>query len=53
MSIHTLKKAFEALTPGRQRGYHIFFSQAKQSATRVSRIKKYTLAILAGKGMQD
>ncbi len=49
----SLKKAFEALTPGRQRGYHIFFSQAKQSATRVSRIKKYTPAILSGKGMQD
>ena len=48
-----LKKAFEALTPGRQRGYHIFFSQAKQSATRVSRIEKYTPKILAGKGMQD
>ena len=49
----SLKKAFEALTPGRQRGYHIFFSQAKQSATRVSRIEKYTPKILAGKGMQD
>lgn len=48
-----LKKAFDALTPGRQRGYHIFFSQAKQSATRTSRIEKYTPAILAGKGMQD
>lgn len=48
-----LKKAFEALTPGRQRGYHIFFSQAKQSVTRVSRIEKYIPSILAGKGMQD
>ena len=49
----SLKKAFDGLTPGRQRGYHIFFSQAKQSATRTSRIEKYTPAILAGKGMQD
>ena len=49
----SLKKAFEALTPGRQRGYHIFFSQAKQSATRLSRIEKYTSKIIEGKGMQD
>lgn len=49
----SLKKAFEALTPGRQRGYHIYFSQAKQSATRTSRIEKYIPAILAGKGMQE
>jgi len=49
----SLKKAFDGLTPGRQRGYHIFFSQAKQSATRSERIEKYTPAILAGKGMQD
>lgn len=49
----SLKQAFEALTPGRQRGYHIFFSQAKQSATRISRIEKYTANILAGKGMQE
>ena len=48
-----LKKAFDALTPGRQRGYNIFFSQAKQSTTRISRIEKYTPKILAGKGMQD
>jgi uncharacterized protein YdeI (YjbR/CyaY-like superfamily) len=49
----SLKKAFESLTPGRQRGYHIFFSQAKQSATRSSRIQKYIPAILSGKGLQD
>ena len=49
----SLRKAFEALTPGRQRGYHIFFSQAKQSATRTSRIEKFIPKILAGKGMQD
>ncbi len=49
----SLKKAFQLLTPGRQRGYHIYFSQAKQSNTRTSRIQKYTLHIIAGKGMQD
>jgi uncharacterized protein YdeI (YjbR/CyaY-like superfamily) len=46
------KKAFEALTPGRQRGYIHFFSQPKQSKTRISRIEKYTPQILAGKGWQ-
>ena len=49
----SLEKAFQSLTPGRQRGYHIYFSQAKQSNTRTSRIHKYTPHILAGKGMQD
>ena len=48
-----LKKAFEALTPGRQRGYQIFFSQAKQSATRIARIEKYIQHILNGKGYQE
>ncbi|MBS1664557.1 MAG: YdeI/OmpD-associated family protein [Bacteroidetes bacterium] len=48
-----LKKAFYALTPGRQRGYLLHFSQAKQSATRESRIEKYTPQILAGKGLND
>jgi len=48
-----LKSAFEALTPGRQRGYGFFFSAAKQSKTRVSRIEKCIPDILAGKGMQD
>jgi len=48
-----LKKAFEALTPGRQRGYILFFSQPKQSKTRIARIEKYTSHILAGKGYQD
>lgn len=48
-----LEKAFNSLTPGRQRGYHIYFSQAKQSNTRTSRIQKYTPHIFAGKGMQD
>ena len=48
-----LKKAFESLTPGRQRGYHIFFSQAKQSQTRHARIQKNIPRILSGKGMFD
>lgn len=48
-----LKVAFEALTPGRQRGYLLYFSGAKQSKTRESRIEKCTPQILAGKGLQD
>ena len=48
-----LKKAFEALTPGRQRGYLLYFSSAKQSKTRESRIEKYTPQILDGKGLED
>lgn len=48
-----LKKAFEALTPGRQRAYLLHFSAAKQAATRISRIEKCIPAILAGKGLND
>ncbi len=48
-----LKTAFEALTPGRQRGYLIHFTQAKQSKTRFSRIEKWTPKILNGEGMHD
>jgi uncharacterized protein YdeI (YjbR/CyaY-like superfamily) len=48
-----LKKAFESLTPGRQRGYLIFFSAAKQPETRFARIEKYTKQILCGKGITD
>jgi uncharacterized protein YdeI (YjbR/CyaY-like superfamily) len=48
-----LKKAFEALTPGRQRGYILYFSAAKQSKTRESRIEKYVAQILDGKGLED
>jgi uncharacterized protein YdeI (YjbR/CyaY-like superfamily) len=48
-----LKKAFYALTPGRRRGYLLHFNQAKQSATRVSRIQKYIPVILDGKGIHD
>ncbi|MBE2978581.1 YdeI/OmpD-associated family protein [Priestia megaterium] len=49
----TLKTAFEALTPGRQRAYILYFSKAKQSKTRESRIEKYTENILNGKGLND
>ncbi len=48
-----LQDAFEALTPGRQRGYILYFSAAKQSKTRVSRIEKYIPHILDGKGIND
>ncbi len=48
-----LKKAFFALTPGRQRGYLLYFSSAKQAATREARVKKYTKQILNGKGLDD
>lgn len=48
-----LKAAFKALTPGRQRGYLLHFSQPKQSTTRESRIAKSTPGILAGKGLND
>lgn len=48
-----LKAAFEALTPGRQRGYLMFFSAPKQSATRSARIEKSMPAIFEGKGIHD
>lgn len=48
-----LKTAFEALTPGRQRAYLLYFSKAKQSKTRESRIEKYIEQILNGKGLND
>lgn len=51
--IPELKTAFEALTPGRQRAYLLYFSSAKQSKTRESRIEKYLPHILDGKGMDD
>ncbi len=47
------KDAFYALTPGRQRGYLLYFSQAKQSATRSSRIVKMMPKIYEGKGYND
>ncbi|MCI0751635.1 MAG: YdeI family protein [Flammeovirgaceae bacterium] len=48
-----LKNAFSALTPGRQRGYLLYFSSAKQSKTRESRIEKCMPKILKGKGLED
>ncbi|HUW40114.1 MAG TPA: YdeI/OmpD-associated family protein, partial [Rectinemataceae bacterium] len=48
-----LRAAFEALTPGRQRAYIFHFSQAKQSATRASRVEKCVPKILDGLGLDD
>ena len=49
----SLKTAFEALTPGRQRGYIFYFSQPKQSKTREARVEKSLPKILDGKGLDD
>jgi uncharacterized protein YdeI (YjbR/CyaY-like superfamily) len=51
--IPELKTAFEALTPGRQRGYILHFSAPKQAKTRVSRIEKAMQKIFSGKGLDD
>jgi len=48
-----LKTAFEALTPGRQRAYILYFSAPKQSKTRASRVEKYIPKIFNGKGLND
>ena len=48
-----LKKAFDSLTPGRQRAYLFYFSQPKQSKTREARVEKYIKQILSGKGLDD
>src|SRR6185437_5165701 len=48
-----LKKAFNALTPGRQRGYLLYFSAPKQSKTREARVEKSMPQILKGKGLND
>lgn len=48
-----LKTAFEALTPGRQRAYLFYFSDAKQARTRAARVEKYIPQILSGKGIND
>ena len=48
-----LKKAFNGLTPGRQRAYLFYFSQPKQSKTRQARVEKYMPQILKGKGLDD
>ena len=49
----TLRKAWDALTPGRRKEYILHFAGAKQSKTRTARIGKYRPTILAGKGMRD
>ena len=49
----SLKKAFESLTPGRQRGYLLYFSSAKQANTREARIEKFIPHIMTGKGLDD
>ena len=51
--IPALKKAFYALTPGRQRGYIFYFSQPKQSKTRESRVEQCMQKILDGEGLND
>lgn len=48
-----LKKAFAALTPGRQKAYIFQIAAAKQAATRTARVEKFTPQILAGKGLND
>lgn len=52
-SLPELKTAFEALTPGRQRAYILFFSEPKQAKTREARIEKSAPGILEGKGLND
>jgi uncharacterized protein YdeI (YjbR/CyaY-like superfamily) len=51
--IPVLKKAFAALTPGRQKGYLLYFSGAKQAKTREARVEKCMQQILNGKGLDD
>jgi uncharacterized protein YdeI (YjbR/CyaY-like superfamily) len=51
--IPALKSAFDALTPGRRRGYILYFSAPKQSKTRESRVEKCMQQILNGKGLND
>ena len=48
-----LAEAFRALTPGRQKGYLLYFAQAKQSKTRAARIEKHEPRILEGFGLDD
>lgn len=48
-----LRAAFEALTPGRRREYHLHIAEAKRSTTRESRVDKVTPRILAGQGLRD
>ena len=49
----SLKEAFYALTPGRQRAYILHFSGSKNSVTRIARIDKYIPRIMNGKGITD
>ena len=51
--LSNVRKAFEALTPGRQRGYIYHFSQPKQSKTREARVERHLPRILSGKGLDD
>jgi uncharacterized protein YdeI (YjbR/CyaY-like superfamily) len=51
--VAALEKAFQALTPGRQRAYLLYFSAPKQAATRASRVEKFLLQILQGKGLNE
>ncbi|RZM08493.1 MAG: hypothetical protein EOO88_50155, partial [Pedobacter sp.] len=48
-----VKDAFYSLTPGRQRGYLLYFSAAKQAKNREARVEKYLQHILEGKGLDD
>ncbi len=50
---NSLKTAFYTLTPGRQRGYLLYFSAPKQSKTRESRVEKFMQQILKGEGLND
>ena len=52
-TLPALRSAWEALTPGRRRGYVLYFSAAKQSKTRETRIEKVAPSILEGRGMHD
>ncbi|RYU75316.1 YdeI/OmpD-associated family protein [Hymenobacter persicinus] len=52
-ALPALKTAFDALTPGRQRGYLLYFSAPKQAKTRTARVEKCLPLILAGKGLHD
>jgi uncharacterized protein YdeI (YjbR/CyaY-like superfamily) len=51
--VPALKKAFDALTPGRQRAYILYFSAPKQSKTRASRVEKCVQQIFDGRGLRD
>ena len=48
-----LAEAFRALTPGRQKGYLLYFAAAKQAATRTARVEKHAPRILKGLGLDD